>query len=368
MDLSDLIIEKIRDVGPISFREFMEMCLYYPELGYYTSSQNHIGTEGDFYTSATLTPAFGITIARQIEEMWQQLGGETFTIVEYGGNTGSLCHDILLGLRHNEQLYDRLRYRIIERSPITAYKKQNRFSENVTYHSSINEFDIDQGCILSNELLDNFSVHRVIMEEELKEVFIDYQDGFIEITRPARPELKEYFGELGVQLPKGFHTEINLQAIPWLVEVAKAMNRGYVLTIDYGYPSEELYRPQRRDGTILSYYKHAVSDNLYNHIGEQDITSHVNFSALSRWGHKNGLTDCGFTDQCHFLLSLGVQDVVRDLVSQENNLIMAAKKASFLNYILLMDMGTKFKVLIQKKGDCTKDLSGLRLPYPKGTL
>jgi SAM-dependent MidA family methyltransferase len=89
---------------------------------------------------------------------------------------------------------------------------------------------------------------------------------------------------------------------------------------------------------------------------------------LSRWGQKNGLTDCGFTDQCHFLLSLGVQDIVREVVSQENNLIMAAKKASLLNYALLIDMGTKFKVLIQKKGDCTKELSGLRIPYPQGTL
>jgi len=368
MDLSELIKEKIKAEGPISFQEFMEICLYYPGLGYYTSAQNHVGTDGDFYTSATLTPAFGITIARQIEEMWRHLGGETFTIVEYGGNSGCLCHDILSALQHNQDMYKGLHYRIIEKNPVPPHQQKNKFTAKVTYHSSINEFVIDQGCILSNELLDNFPVHKVIMEEELKEIFIDYQNSFVEVVRPASQALKAYFCDLAVQLPKGFLAEVNLQVIPWIREVANAMNKGYVLTIDYGYPSEELYKPQRCSGTLLSYYKHAVSDNLYHHIGEQDITAHVNFSALSRWGSKNGLTDCGFTDQCHFLLSLGVQEVIQTMFSGENDLIQAAKKASLLNYILLMDMGTKFKVLIQEKGGCNKNLLGLRIPYPKGHL
>jgi SAM-dependent MidA family methyltransferase len=365
MDLSELIIQKIKRSGPISFREFMEICLYYPGLGYYTSTHDRIGTDGDFYTSATFTPAFGMTIARQIEEMWRHLGGEIFTIVEYGAGTGILCRDILSALKRNRQMYEQLQYRIIERSPVRETKEKNDLPEKVTFHSSIDEFTIDRGCILSNELLDNFSVHKVVMEDELKEVFIDYQDGFIETVRSAGRELNDYLLEIGIELPKGFQAEINLQVITWIGEVANAMNKGYVLTIDYGYPSKELYKQQRSSGTLLGYYRHSVTDNLYTHIGQQDITSHVNFSALSHWGIKNGLSDCGFTDQCHFLLSLGVQDVVKKIASREDNLISAARKASMLNHILLREMGSKFKVLIQEKGGCNKDLSGLKITCPE---
>lgn len=360
MSLSELIIERIRCSGPISFQEFMEMCLYYPGLGYYTSAENHIGAEGDFYTSATLTPAFGMTLAKQIEEMWYHLGGEVFTIVEYGGGTGTLCHDILQALKSNGRMFDGLQYRIIERSPVEAFQGGDDFSDKVTYHRSIDEFTVDRGCILSNELLDNFSVHKIIMEDELKEVFVDYRDGFIERVRPAGEELVNYFSEMGIRLPKGFQAEVNLQALTWIGEVANAMNKGYILTIDYGYLSEDLYKPQRSDGTLLGYYRHSLSDNFYSHIGQQDITSHVNFSALSRWGRKNGLGDCGFTDQCRFLLSLGIQDAIKKVASQESDLIRAARKVSLLTKILLIEMGGKLKVLIQEKGGCNRRLLGLK--------
>lgn len=366
MELSAFVIEKIRSTGPISFQEFMEICLYHPDLGYYTSGQSHLGIDGDFYTSATLTPAFGMTLAKQIEEMWHHLGGEIFTIVEYGGGTGSLCHDILSQLKHNKPLYDQLHYRIVERSPLKELGEKEAFPEKVSWHRSINEFPAaPQGCVLSNELLDNFSVHRVIMQEELMEVFIDYQNGFIETLRPAKPELREYLDEIGVELPMGFQTEINLQAIAWIREAAQAIDRGYLLTIDYGYPAKELYKPSRSAGTLLSYYKHMITDDFFSHIGQQDITSHVNFSALSHWGGKNGWTDCGFTDQCHFLLSLGVQKAIIEVASQERDLVTAAKKVSWLNHILLMDLGSKLKVLIQEKGNCSKDLSGLHIAYPQ---
>lgn len=368
MDLSGLIIQKIKRSGPISFREFMELCLYYPDIGYYSSAQNHIGVDGDFYTAATLTPAFGMTIARQIEEMWRHLDGETFTIAEYGGGNGLLCRDILTVLKRNKPLYDRLQYRIIETHPVNGSTNKKDFPEKVTYHHSINEFSMDRGCILSNELLDNFAVHKVVMEDELNEVFIDYQDGFIETVQPAAQELKDYLEEMGVKLPKGFKTEINLQAVGWIEEIARAMMKGYVLTIDYGFSSRKLYTPERNGGTLLGYYRHAVTDNLYDHIGDQDITSHVNFSALSCWGNKNGFSDCGFTDQCHFLLSLGVHDVINHVAAEEGDLVKAAKKASLLNYILLMDMGSKFKVLIQEKGGCNKNLLGLKTTYREGPL
>jgi len=358
MDLSEQIIKKITSTGPISFKAFMEMCLYAPGHGYYAVAGNRIGPGGDYYTSPALTPAFGTTIARQLEEMWRYLGRGAFTIVEYGAGTGSLCADILAALQHNQRMYEGIRYRIIEKGMATEHREE--LLEKVSWHRSIKEFPPIRGCVLSNELLDNFPVHQVVMEDELMEVFVGFQNGFVETLLPAKPELKDYFKALGVELPRGFRTEVNLDAVTWIGEVARAIRRGYVLTIDYGYPSEELYKPCRSAGTLLAYYRHTITDDLYNHVGEQDITAHVNFSALSHWGRKNGLSDCGFTDQCHFLLSLDAPEAIRTLALREEDVIGAARRAVLLNYRLLVDMGRMFKVLIQEKGGCNKELLVLR--------
>jgi SAM-dependent MidA family methyltransferase len=334
--------------------------LYYPDLGYYTSNRNQIGKEGDFYTSACLTPVFGALIGRQLEEMWHLLGEEApFTIVEYGAGTGILCQDILSSLQNNKRMYDQVRYCIIEKSPAMQAIERSRLQQNVHWYNSIQELSGFNGCILSNELVDNFSVHEVVMEKELMEVFVDHQNGFVEVLKPAVQVLKDYISELGIELPEGFRTEINLQAIDWIREAAGALNRGYVMTIDYGYPASELYKESRSEGTLMCYYKHTVNSSVYKNIGSQDITSHVNFSALSHWGSKSGLSTCGFTDQCHFLLSLGFREYLNQAMSYEKDIAMAAKKASIISHTLLMDMGRKFKVLIQEKGLCEKRLAGL---------
>jgi len=358
MGLTELIIQKIKNEGPICFQEFMEMCLYYPDLGYYTTL-NQIGKTGDFYTSTSLTPVFGALIGKQLEEMWRNLGEAAFTIVEYGAGTGLLCRDILIYLQNNDKMYNQLRYCIVEKSPAMRALERSSLSEKIHWYDTIDEISAINGCVLSNELIDNFSVHQVIMEDELMEVFVDHQDGFVEVLYPAKEELKYYMSELGVELPKGFRTEINLEAIDWIRQIAAALNRGYVMTIDYGFQSTELYKVCRSRGTLLCYNKHSINDCPYDNIGAQDITAHVNFTALSHWGTKNGLNDCGFTDQSNFLLGLGFREYLNQTMSHEKNIIQAAKKAAIISHILLVDMGSKFKVLIQEKGCSGKSLSGL---------
>src|SRR5688572_14846279 len=164
--LSEIIIQKIKNEGPVSFHDFMEMALYYPELGYYMSAQNKIGTNGDYYTSSNLTPVFGAMIGRQIEEMWSLLEEKAFTVVEYGAGTGFLCHDILDHLKNNEKSYNQLTYCIIEKSPVMREKEKAHLNEKVIWYNSIRDIPEINGCILSNELLDNFSVHQVVMEDE----------------------------------------------------------------------------------------------------------------------------------------------------------------------------------------------------------
>ena len=366
MTLSELIIQKIKQQGPIPFQEFMEMCLYHPGLGYYTSPTTKIGPAGDFYTSACLTPIFGTLIGKQLEEMWAILGREPFTIVEYGAGTGALCADILSYLKNNTSLYDQLRYCIIEKSPAMQAIERSHLPDKVSWHESIDELAEFTGCIFSNELVDTFAVHPVIMEQQLMEVFVDYDTRFQEVLQPASRELTQYLNELGVCLSTGYRTEINLQAVRWIQTLATGLKRGYVMTIDYGFESADLYKPSRSQGTLRCYRNHTTNTSLYEQIGRQDITTYINFSALAHWGAKQGLTTCGLTDQGRFLLAMGFTDLLEQAFSGETNIVQAARQVARLRQTLLVDMGTKFKILIQQKGVTGPALSGLSL-LPEAT-
>ncbi len=368
MSLSEIIIERIQKEGPISFRNFMEIALYYPEMGYYNSKQNKVGGDGDFYTNANLSSVFGAMIGRQTEEMWQILGKTPFTIVEYGAGTGLLCHDILDYLKSNPDLYEHLSYCIIEKSTRMREIEKTHLYEKVSWHTSIREIPEINGCILSNELVDNFSIHQVVMEDRLMEVFVDYDNGFKEVLKPANAELINYFDILNIKLPKGFRTEVNLEALVWIEEIAHALDKGFVITIDYGTISSELYNHHRSSGTLLCFHKHQINDNPYQFIGEQDITTHTNFSALNHWGVKYGLQYCGLVDQANFLLSLGIKEYQGENLTDKQYDLHSALQQTMANYKLLIDLGTKFKVLIQRKGIPDYPLLGLKFKNISGIV
>ena len=248
MQLSEIIINKIKKEGPISFRDYMEMALYYPSTGYYNSAANKIGKEGDYYTSPVLSSFFGEMIGKQMEEMWILLGKIPFTIVEYGAGTGALCSGIIEYLKNNFELFENLTYVIIEKGESMRKAQEKRFSHKVKWFNSIEKAGPINGCILSNEVLDNFAVHKVVMKEELMEVFLDHEKDFIEILKPAGEKLKNYLLEQQIVLPKNYTTEINLQAIEWIKEIAENLNTGFVFTIDYGFEANELYSEKRNSG------------------------------------------------------------------------------------------------------------------------
>lgn len=360
MSLQEVIIQKIKTEGPISFHDFMGMALYYPKLGYYNTYKDKIGPDGDYYTSPNLTPLFGTLIGVQLEEMWKNLGENPFTVVELGAGTGLLCHDILDYLKTNEKLYHSLNYYIVEQSPAMREKERAHLYEKITWFNSLDELPEIIGCFLSNELFDNIPVHKVEMTDELMEVFVDYNAiGFKEVLMTGNKNLSNYLTDLNVVLPKNFRTEINLDAISYIKEIASRLKKGYVITIDYGYESNELYHEQRSNGTLLCYHKHKTNSDPYIHIGEQDITAHVNFSALSHWGLMNGLEICGLTSQANFLLSLGFMDYQKNQEMTDDNIVKAAKQGALLIHTLLVEMGTKYKVLIQQKGTACAPLKGL---------
>lgn len=364
MELIKQILKRIRAHGPLSFRDFMETALYHPRLGYYMASRDRIGPGGDYYTSCCLGPVFGAMVAKQLAEMWRLSGETEFTIVEFGAGDGRLCADILQYFRDYTELYERLHYVIIEKSPHMRQKEKELLKHKVSWAVDLKSVGPFSGCVLSNELLDNFAVHRVVMKDKLMEVFVDDRDGLAEILLPASARLNDYFDDLNVKLPDGYCTEVNLQAADWLADINQYLKRGFVLTIDYGYSSDELYHPRRSRGTLLCYSRHRLSEQFYENPGGQDITAHVNFTALSRWGDQYGLSCCGLTTQAAFLLALGFKTYLRQQVSAGGDVLQLALQESRLTRTLLIDMGRKFKVMIQQKAMPDVHLTGLNVAGP----
>ena len=353
MGIADIIIQKIKENGPIPFNDYMDMALYYPDLGYYSSASNRTGKKGDFFTSPYISSAFGAMIGRQLEEIWQQTGGK-FTIVEFGSGTGILCHDILQYIRNQHQeFYDNLQYILVEKSDFFRKQSQKYLSEKVSWCNDIEALEPFRGCVISNELFDNFPVHKVSMEGgQIMEAFVDYQGGFREIIKPAEIKIVKFINSLRMKIPEGCSTEICLDAAGWFRKISNRLIKGYLITIDYGYLTEELFNQEKSRETIRCYFKHQVNGDPYIRVGEQDITADVNFSALNFWGSLSGLEFTGFVDQGRFLRALGLVPYLTNMEETEEN------KRFALN-VLLNEMGNKFKVFIQRKELPYKHLLGL---------
>ncbi|RKO67065.1 class I SAM-dependent methyltransferase [Desulfofundulus salinus] len=369
------IIALIKARGPITFKDFMQIALYYPGLGYYTGPGEKIGPRGDFYTSADVHPLFGAMLAKQFSQIWECLGQpQNWVLVEYGAGKGFLARDILNALATSfRPAWEGVRYYIIEASP-EMVRRQKEFlapfpEEKVSWANALSEVGNPgyiNGIIFGNELVDAFPVHRVRQTASgLKEIYINWRDGRLveEEGELSTPLLGEYFTTLGIKLAQGQVAEVNLAAREWLQEVAAGLGRGFVLIIDYGMDSMELYHPSRFEGTLRCYRQHRLSSDPLNHVGQQDITSHVNFSALIHWGREAGLHLAGYTTQMDFLLNLGIVEAIPrsapDYVFDERTTrtVMAVKKL-----ILPEGMGGIFKVLALCKGVEQPDLLG----FPKG--
>ena len=371
-ELIKIIKDRINKNGSISFRDFMNMALYYPELGYYTSPKVKIGGYGDFYTASELDKAFGELLARQFIQIYNEKVKERpFQIVEIGAGKGYLAYDILNYLRNsNPEVFKNTRYIIIEKSPyhIDIQKEILKDFENVEWIQDIIDFEDESinGVIFSNELFDSFPVHLIRkINGKIYEVFItvDDDDNVKEVLKDANEDIIRYIDELNIKILEGMQTEINLDAKDYIQKIGKKLNKGYVITIDYGYPSVELYKPYRMRGTLLCYHKHKYSENFYENVGLQDITSHVNFSALKYYGRLSGLEFLGFTDQAHFLTNLGLLDILNEL-QQKDDYESYERINRLKSLVLPKGMGEKFKVLIQYKNIENPDIKGLEiLPY-----
>jgi SAM-dependent MidA family methyltransferase len=343
----------------LPFADFMAACLYHPQYGYYMTPRARIGKGGDFFTSSSVHAVFGRLVARQLAQMAGLLGGDGFEVVEQGPGEGHLALDILDALAAEfPSLYGRLRYTLVEVSPASRDRQAQRLASHAERVGWCNPdaWRLDNGCFLSNELVDAFPVHMVEKHAGvLREVFVVNTEhgGFAEELRePSTPALEDHFRWLGVSPVEGNRAEVNLVAPLWMRDVAGRLGRGYVMTIDYGYPAEELYAPHRRAGTLLCYRQHQADDDPYSAVGIKDITCHVDFTALQRAGEEAGLTALWFGEQYRFLLGLGFFEELLSLQERCTEEREARALRLKLKTLILPEqgMGETFKVLVQGKG------------------
>ncbi len=383
--LKQKIADQIKTNGPISFETFMALALYDPEFGYYTRPAASIGRTGDFYTSPHLHMIFGIMIGRQLEELWEVMGRpDRFQIVEMGAGMGHLAKDILDYIVTRE-LSGHIDYSIVELNPAVREQQQTLLcghAGKIRWFSSLGDIGTIAGCFLSNELLDALPVHLVVKRDELMEVFVSLRDEhdntLTEVERPCNSTLTAYLHDFSIDLPKGYKTEINLKIEDWLTEVSKKLERGFILTIDYGYSSAEYYSEERSTGTLLCYYKHQVNEDPYRHIGEQDITAHVNFSSVKKWGEEAGLRTEGYCPQGTYLVSLGIDEVITEMYGDSPDPAPGPKNPGFFGdpsemakikgLIFPQGMGTSHQVMVQSKGIEEVKLRGFTLRNHAGRL
>ncbi len=321
-------------------------------------------------------------LGKQIEEMWEIMGRPSaFQIVEMGAGAGYVCKDMLdyykglvvRGLASGEsqrrqglekEIYKHLQYIIVELNPAAREGQKSLladFSDKVRWVSSLNELNSINGCILSNELLDAFPVHLIEMEDEIKEVFVSADgEALKEIKeKPDTNDISDYLKEFSIELPKQYRTEINLGIKKWLNEVNNALAEGFILTIDYGYPSWDYYGEDKDRGTLLCYHKHQVVEYPYQHIGEQDITAHVNFSSVKKWGEELNIKTLGFCQQGTFLMSLGIDEAIAEIHKNSPDYLFEVARIKKL--ILPGTMGETHKVMIQYKGNGEPGLRGFSM-------
>jgi len=306
---------------------------------------------------------------------------EPFTLVEMGAGQGILAADIVAYFqRHCPDILPGLDYAIAEKSPALKAEQRGRFRQLGAPFDKIRWCDLDElneksvtGCFFSNELVDAFPVHLVTRHDgQLREIYVtakgDREFGEV-VGELSTPRLAEYFQFVGIDLlsdayPEGYRTEVNLAALDWMETVAGKLQRGFVLTIDYGYEADRFYSPTRREGTLQAYYQHRHHNDPYLYVGRQDLTAHVDFTALERKGRSLGLETLGLTRQALFLMALGLGDRIAAVSRGEGGSLSDVLRRREALHSLIDPMGLgNFGVLVQAtSGEKGLQLKGLSEP------
>jgi SAM-dependent MidA family methyltransferase len=375
LDIADIIRER----APMTVAAFMELALYHPELGYYARAARRSGREGDFFTSVDVGPLFGELLARQLAEMAAILNSafgiqNRFDLVEAGAGDGRLSADILdAAWRHSPDCYRSVRLHLVDASP-AARKAHARtlagHADKLVWSDSALPGTFE-GVLIANELLDALPVHQVVMREDgLREVYVTASlDGFaLAEGPPSTPVLGEYLARLGVELEPGWYVEINLGALDWIRDAARRLHRGFIVVIDYGHEARDLYSASHSSGTLTSFRHHRSTGpertgapEWLRSPGEQDITSHVDFTSLRAVAESEGLQTLGYLDQTYFLMGLLPPDMLLNRSTPERSVAFRNPQSAIRSLKMLIlpgGLGSTHKVMIFGRGVGTPSLLG----------
>jgi len=318
--------------GWIAFARYMELALYEAGVGYYAGGAQKFGREGDFVTAPELGSLFGRTLARQLKELGSP-------ILEFGAGSGALAATLL-----SQHAFD---YHIIEISPQLQARQQARLGARAQWLAGLPERI--RGVVIANEVVDAMPVHAVawrdngIMERgvALTNNHLAWED------RPATGELLQEASK--VQVEAAYESEIGLVARAWMREVATRLEQGVIFIFDYGFPRREYYHPQRASGTLMCHHRHRAHADVFAHPGEEDITAHVDFTALAGAAVDSGLEVLGYATQAQFLVNCGITEVLGE-ANVENALHYAPLAAEAQRLLSPAEMGELFKVLAVGRG------------------
>ncbi|HVP43529.1 MAG TPA: SAM-dependent methyltransferase [Terriglobales bacterium] len=359
MRLRQIIEDEIRRQGPISFSRYMELCLYHPEHGYYSRHAGQFGKAGDFYTSSDVHAVFGRLLARQFEQMWRVLDRPPrLEVVELGPGRGLFARDVLdWSQKKFPEFFGAARYVLVESSPALRGALRERLKDQIEAGkaSVVESFDSPgdvasnvSTIVFANEFFDALPVDVVDHRGELR---VDSRDGrFVETFAAPAPGLLESLGRYSVRPEEHERVEVSPSAIRWMERIAARLQRGFAVLIDYGYSRAEQMAGRHR-GTVMAYRQHTASDDPYAAPGEQDITTHVNFTALQAAGEAAGLEPLGFLTQSQFLIGIGEENQFADAFEDCRMPQEQAKVALQLKHLVTpAGMGETFRVLVMARG------------------
>ena len=335
--------------GWIPFAVFMDLALHAPGLGYYAAGAQKFGAPGDFVTAPEMTPLFGRCVARQVAQVLELTGGD---IVELGAGSGALAVDMLDELERLDRVPKR--YRILEPSPDLAQRQQHKVRQSISSLAGRVEWietlpDKFSGVIIANEVLDALPVHLVAWREDgLFERGVTFRDDSLAWEeREAGESLAVAVNEIAVSAP--YLSEISPGVNALVAGLAERIRRGAVFLIDYGFGRSEYYHPQRSGGTLMCHYRHRAHVDPFFLPGLQDITAHVDFTAVATAGVEAGCSLAGYTTQAQFLLNSGITDLLAQ-TPVERSAEYLPQAAAVQKLVSPAEMGELFKVLALSRG------------------
>ncbi len=358
--LSEIMLE-IKSFGEISFARYMELCLYAPQWGYYRNTLKKFGKDGDFVTAPEISSLFSYCLANQCAEILNTMGGGD--ILEFGAGSGVMAADILHALKEKNQLPTH--YYILEISGFlkalqheTILKKIPDCLDRVIWLDTLPEKKI-QGVILANEVLDAMPVHQFIYKNSIKECVVTIENNHLisAVSEKENAQLISSLKKYDVHFLENYTSEINLYLPGWIKSISDSVSRGVVLIIDYGFPRHEYYHPDRSQGTIMCHYRHHSHGNPLIFPGIQDMTAHVDFTAVAEAAVENGFTVSGFTHQAAFLINCDLLSLMHETSDEKKRFL---QNQQIMQLTSPSEMGELFKVIALSK-EFDHNLLGFRM-------